>query len=137
MKNFSNASDKLAIGLSAACAVHCLILPLFILAIPQIAVSVVASEDFHLWMVFFVLPISIFALTMGCRQHQRYRLLIPGVSGLLLLVIAILVGEDLMGEWGEKSLTLAGSILIAFGHYHNYRLCQEVDNCHCDHGHNS
>lgn len=131
MKMISNLSDKLAIGLSAACTVHCLLLPLIIVVIPQIAGMAIASEEFHEWIIFFVLPISIFALTMGCRQHQRYRLLIPGVGGLLILVLAVLT-EEMLGEWAEKSLTLLGSALIAFGHYQNYKLCQNVDDCHCD-----
>ena len=131
MKYSSNTLDKLAIGLSAACAVHCLLLPLLILVVPQVATMVFASENVHEWMVLLVLPTSAYALTMGCRKHQRYRLLIPGVGGLAILVLAVLT-EEYLGEWGEKSLTLIGSALIAFGHFQNYKLCREVDDCHCD-----
>lgn len=62
-----------------------------------------------------VIPTSVFALTMGCKKHQRYRLLLWGISGLILMVLAILLGHDLIGE-GFNSVGWRFSPDIVFAH---------------------
>jgi len=63
-----------------------------------------------------VIPTSVYALTLGCKQHKRYRLLILGFIGLGLLVVALALGEERIGEAGEKILTVIGGGFVAFGH---------------------
>jgi len=88
------------------------------------------NERFHTWMLVAVIPTSIVALTLGCKQHKHYRLLILGITGLSLLCFAVL-GGSLIGESGEKLLTVLGSIFVASGHIWNYRLCQKSTECSC------
>lgn len=116
-------TDKLAISLSMLCAVHCLAFPIAMVWLPSIAALQLDGESFHFWMLIAVLPTSIYALTMGCLQHKRYELLAIGFVGLSLLVSAILL-EEIVGESGEKLLTVLGATLIAIGHYRNFRLCR-------------
>ena len=71
-----------------------------------------------------VIPSSAYALTLGCKQHQRYRLLILGFIGLTLLLLALVLGEERIGEVGEKILTVLGASIVATGHWFNFRLCQ-------------
>jgi hypothetical protein len=123
MKNFLAASDYTSIGLSLACAVHCLALPLLLVAIPSLASLGLDNELFHLWMLVAVIPISIFALTLGCKKHNRYSLLLLGFLGIACLISAVLL-EGLLGETGEKVLTLIGASLIAWGHFTNFKLCK-------------
>lgn len=75
MKTAQAATDKLAIGLSLACALHCLALPVLLALLPGMAALQLVNKDFHLWMVAAVLPSSVYALTLGCKQHKRYPLL--------------------------------------------------------------
>ena len=75
-------------------------------------------------MVVAVLPSSLYALTMGCKQHKRYQLLIWGIVGLALLVLALALGEERIGESGEKALTSRGHIGCS-GYWLNYRLCKK------------
>lgn len=89
------------------------------------------GEAFHLWMLFLVIPISVYALTMGCRQHKRFRLLALGIVGLLFLVLAVALGEGMLGEVWEKTLTLIGATIITLGHFWNYRLCRNQETCAC------
>ena len=120
-----NVTDKLAITLSIACAIHCLALPLILLLLPSFLVLQLNNEAFHTWMVIIVLPTSVYALFMGCKQHKRYKLLFIGFLGLTLLVLALWIGN----EYWEKVFTLVGSAVIASGHYWNYRLCQQHPIC--------
>jgi len=124
--------DKLSIGLSFLCALHCLALPFAVVLIPSLIALPLADEAFHKWMVFIVLPISLFALTMGCKGHKRYRVLLVGGVGLTILAGAAFFGHDLLGHNAEKVLTLIGTSIIAIGHYWNYKLCQTKPNCACN-----
>lgn len=134
MKNTQALSDKLAIGLSLMCVIHCLALPFALVLIPSMAALSLDNEAFHLWMVIAVIPTSVYALTLGCKTHKRYRLLALGGFGLLLLVTALILGVESIGEMGEKSLTLLGAIFVALGHWLNYQHCQSASRppCECD-----
>ncbi len=128
MKTLQNYTDRAAISLSFLCLAHCLILPLLLVILPSLTVLNLDNEMFHLGMVVFVIPTSLYALTLGCRKHQHYQLLAIGFLGLTFLLGAVL-GEEQIGEFGEKTLTVIGSVLIAFGHYRNFRLCQHKEDC--------
>ena len=122
-------TDKFSIGLSMLCAIHCLLLPLLLVAIPSLGSLHLQNESFHTWMIVAVIPTSIFALTIGCKKHQRYRLLLWGVTGLILMVLAITLGHDIVGEAGEKVLTLLGATFVVIAHWGNFKRCQQRKNC--------
>jgi carbon starvation protein CstA len=129
MKTVQEYTDKFAIGLSMLCAIHCLLLPLLLVALPSIGALQLQNEAFHFWMLAAVIPTSIYALSIGCKKHQRYRLLSWGLSGLILMLMAIFFGHDIAGEFGEKVLTLLGAILVVIAHWGNFRRCQQHQNC--------
>ena len=131
MKNIQIFTDKMAIGLSLICTIHCLAFPLIIVLLPNLAALQLDNEAFHLWMVLAVIPTSAFALTVGCKQHKKYSLIPVGLAGLTCLILAVVLGESLLGEYGEKILTAIGAGIITFGHYRNYRLCKRKESCPC------
>ena len=124
-------SDKAAISLSLLCAVHCLALPVFLILFPSMASLGLNNEALHFWVMLAVIPTSVYALTLGCKQHKRMHLLVVGLIGLIFLLFAVSIPASLLGETGEKVFTLLGSGLIAFGHFRNYRLCQHSQSCAC------
>ena len=129
MKNSQALTDKFAIGLSMLCAIHCLILPLLLVSLPILGALQLQNEAFHFWMLAAVIPTSIVALSMGCKKHQRYHLMLWGVSGLTLMIMAVLLSHQLIGEFGEKTLTLIGAVLVVFAHLGNFRRCQKNKDC--------
>ena len=129
MKTVQEYTDKFAIGLSMLCAIHCLLLPLLLVALPSIGALQLQNEAFHFWMLATVIPTSLYALTIGCKKHQRYRLLSWGISGLILMLMAVFFGHDIAGEYGEKILTLLGAILVVVAHWGNFRRCQQHESC--------
>ena len=131
MEREQMVTDKFAIGLSLICAIHCLALPLLLIILPSMIVLQLDNEIFHTLIIITVLPVSIFALTLGYKKHKRNWLLIVGFAGLLLLVIAVILGEETTGEFGEKLLTVLGASLVAAGHLWNFRLCQQLADCAC------
>ena len=131
MKTTQAITDRLAIGLSLMCVIHCLAITSLLALLPSVVALPLENEAFHIWMVVAVIPSSAYALTLGCKQHQRYRLLIPGSIGLTLLVLALVLGEERIGEVGEKILTVLGAGFVAAGHWFNFRLCQEHKHIDC------
>ena len=124
MINLQSIGDKVAIGLSLLCTLHCLAMPALLVLLPSLAlINFINDEAFHMWMLAAVIPISIYALVMGYKKHQNYGLLITGMLGIALLIGAIVLGEAFESELLEKSLTVAGAFIVAFSHFKNYKLC--------------
>ena len=131
MVGIQTFTDKMAASLSLLCALHCMAFPVIIVMLPSLAALQFDDEAFHTWMVLSVIPISVYALTMGCKQHKRYRLLGLGLFGLLFLLSAVLPGDELITDSWEKALTVTGAITISLGHYWNYSLCRRQESCAC------
>ncbi|MCY4039762.1 MAG: MerC domain-containing protein [Gammaproteobacteria bacterium] len=131
MKTLQEISDKMAIGLSLLCAIHCLAMPLAAVMLPSVAALSLDDELYHLWMLIAVFPVSAYALTLGCTKHKRYQLVLVGGAGLLLLGAAAFLGHDLLGHTWERLLTLIGASIIALGHFFNFRLCRRHEGCGC------
>lgn len=123
--SLQTVSDKTAISLSLLCSIHCLLLPVALVIIPTLASLPMGEEAFHKWMLLGVIPVSIFALTMGCKKHKRYQLLSYGLSGIGILIFAAFFGHDILGETGEKISTVIGSLVIVYGHFMNHKLCKQ------------
>ena len=123
-------SDKLAVGLSTACVIHCFFAPsLIALSYSFISFSI-ESELLHYLILLFAIPISIFALALGYKNHKKTSYLIIGISGLMLLLSAVLFSDILFGEAGEKFITVMGSIIVAYAHYKNHSICRQIE-CDC------
>ena len=123
-------TDKFAITLSLTCAVHCFFSPSFLILTSGFLSFSVDNEFIHTLILLVAAPVSICALVVGYRNHKTFSFIPVGVLGLLMLFSAVLLGESMLGEFGEKSLTLLGSILIAYSHFKNYKICKTLD-CSC------
>lgn len=123
--------DKIAMSISGLCVAHCLIFPIIIMLVPSLSVLGLTSESFHFWMIVTVIPSSIYALALGCKKHAKTSTFALGIVGLSCLLFAFLQGANLLGEQGEKALTVIGAIIIACAHVKNFTLCQQHDNCAC------
>lgn len=125
MENALNSKtvwDRLGIGLSGLCAVHCLLFPLVVALLPLWPVA----ESIHLWshpvLFLLIVPTVWLALRNGGYRRRGVSLLLLG--GLATVGMAGLL-HDWTGlvasEWGEALITLAGSVLLINGHWLNYR----------------
>lgn len=123
MKRSRILADKVAIGLSGLCVVHCLWLPITLLMSSTLTLS---NEFFHIAMVVLVVPVSLYALTVGLKAHQNRRIFIVGVMGVLLLISALLVESLHLGSYVEKSMTIFATLLLCFAHFNNLRGCDSA-----------
>ena len=124
-------SDKLAMTLSFACTIHCFFVPSFIILTSGFLSFSIDNEFIHYSILLLAVPISFYALISGYFNHKTIHFLPVGITGLLVLTVAVLLGEAVIGELGEKLLTLFGSIMVIYAHYGNHRACKALDcNCH-------
>ena len=125
-------SDKTAISLSALCLAHCLLVPSFLVFLSGYVSLSYNNELIHYALLFIAIPVSLYALITGERNHKSHAYLYAGLVGITALILAVTLGAQIWGETGEKALTTVGAILVAISHFKNYRLCREVecDNCH-------
>ena len=114
MKPFQSITDRLAIALSLACVIHCLALPVILIAVPSIVAVYLDSEYFHMWMVLAAIPTSIYALTLGCKEHKRNEFIVIAAIGLIFLLSALFFGEA-----AEQPLTVAGASFLSLAHWLN------------------
>ena len=129
MEQAGMKTDKAAIGLSLLCVVHCLVTPIAIVMFPALGATFLEGETFHYVLLFLVVPISLFSLGLGCRKHGHRDILLLGMFGVFLLCLIILVGEETLGELGEKLSTVAGAVFVASAHFRNFKACQDKK-CH-------
>ena len=120
--------DIIAVSISGLCALHCMLMPLALILFPVLSGSLFAGEEFHQLLLWVILPSSGLALWLGCRHHKDWLVLLLGLSGLLLLMLAAFQGHSWFGEWGERLVTVGGGVIMATGHIRNYRLCRH-DRC--------
>ena len=123
-------ADKASITLSLACMIHCLLMPSFLVLTSGFFALSIDNELIHKTFLIIVLPVSLYALISGYRNHKILSYFYLGTSGLWILVFAVFFGEGVLGEFAEKSLTLLGSLIVASSHYKNYKACKELD-CSC------
>ena len=106
--------DRLGIGLSGLCAVHCV--GTLVLAG---SLSVVLSNPLiHEVGLALALIIGLVAFGGGVARHARREPLMLGFAGLSLMAAALLIPHGP----GEAALTVAGVVLLAAGHLWNGRI---------------
>ena len=126
------ASDKFAMTMSFICVAHCFFTPTFLILTSGILSFSLDNEFVHKLIVLIAVPVSIYALSLGYKNHKTISFFPVGITGLCILVLVVILGESTLGEFGEKGLTLLGSIMVAFAHYRNYQTCRKIEcnNCH-------
>jgi len=132
MKVMQEFSDKTAISLSVICLIHCLVFPSFLVILSGYFTLSYENEFVHYLLLLIAIPVSIYALITGAKNHSNFTYLVTGLVGIISLIFAVTMGVELWDESGEIVFTTIGASLVAFSHYKNYKLCREVDcdSCH-------
>ena len=124
--------DTAAVVLSGVCMLHCLALPVVLTVLPILNISLLEESIFHLLLLVFILPVSLIALSIGCRQHKDLVTLLLGVLGLSILTFTAIFGHGLFGITGERIVTSIGGLILALAHIKNYLCCRKHA---CNHDH--
>ena len=114
--------DKIGITLSGLCAIHCLITPILLLAIPALG-AVFEAAWVHVVMAIFIVPIGIFAFYSGYLHHKKKGLMALGFVGLALIGAGLLLPLSRIDLFGHDVVTIAGSVCLIIAHVLNRRAC--------------
>jgi hypothetical protein len=119
--------DRIAIGLSTICLVHCLAVPVLVAVLPIAAISLQDNQHFHGLMLWLVVPTSVAGFGLGYRLHRRGGLVLAGAAGVAILAAAAIYGHTAWPEPFEVGVSVAGSLLLGAAHWLNFRA---VRRCH-------
>ena len=130
MISLTKRLDGLAVALSGACLIHCLLLPVAAAFMP-ILVPAAEAEWVHWGFVAFAVPTSILALRHGDAGLIGTHVLRLGAGvGLLLLALGAL-------GWPqpnyETAITVAGGLMLASVHLINFFRKKSNGNCVASH----
>jgi hypothetical protein len=109
--------DRLAMGLSGLCVVHCVATALMT-AILASAGAALANPAFHEIGFALAMGIGAIALARGYRLHGNWRPVAIGATGLLLMGAGLLATPLAV----EIALTVPGVLVLACAHRLNMRL---------------
>lgn len=120
--------DRLGIGLSGFCAIHCLFFPVVIVLLPLWPVA----EPIHFWthpiLFLLIVPTVYYALRKSEIPRRIPQLLYAGLA----VIAAAWLLHEWVGLWGESIITMAGSALLISGHWFNYRYQQFKHQGRCE-----
>ena len=128
--NAQKVSDKVSIGISLLCVMHCLLFPLFLILSSNYLTLFLNNELFHYTLLFLVVPLSLFALTIGLKNHNSFNIFIFGFIGIIFLLSALFFDIKILFVSSEIFLTILGSSFLMIAHYKNFQLCRHLD-CDC------
>lgn len=108
--------DRMAIGLSGLCAIHCVLTALFLGALTSMG-HIFSQPWIHETGLAIAIVLAGLAFYGGVRRHRAIWPLVIGGLGLALMALGLLLPHGA----GEAVFTIAGVVLVALGHYFNHR----------------
>ncbi len=121
--------------LSTACAIHCLVMPVVITALPLIGLGFLEERWFERAACGGMLALAALCLWRGCRMHREWRLLgLFALGGGLMLWLQFTAGPDCCAHdfsWFRAGGMGLGGLAIATAHVLNRRLCQRCQHPGC------
>lgn len=123
--------DAVGIGASAACAIHCALLPLFLNSLPLFGINIIHNTLFEAGMIVLALCIGSYSLYHGYKKHHHSILpLMVFFTGFVFLVL-----KQFFVQY-ETWLLIPAVALIITAHLLNFRFCRVHNHAHtddCDH----
>lgn len=121
----ARTADIAGITLSSACLVHCLVLPLALLAAPALGAWLCPPEWVHAAILLLALPAALIAMSDGWRRHRRWAPSVLAGMGIGLLTLGLAAHEGWLPtpdrESADRWLTSAGALTLAAAHLANWR----------------
>lgn len=121
--------DRLGITATSLCALHCILLPIILPALPLLGLSFLAD---HVWEHVFLIITAILGSYAVLSGFKRYHKKLYPFYMLLLGVVIYWMKHDFGEEW-QPLFIISGASLIVAAHLINIKLCNSCKQC-TDHG---
>ena len=124
---FRPVADSVGILSSGLCAMHCMLLPVWVVAGavgPLSGLAGLADESVHLVLVQIAAPAAVVAMGIGFYQHRDWAVVGLGAVGVTLLVASVTVMHTWTGEFGERLASVVAAGFLITAHMRNRRCCR-------------
>lgn len=122
--------DILGIVTSAACAIHCALLPVLVTSLPLFGINVIHNPYFEWGMIGVAFLVGSYSLFHGYARHHR--MLAP--LYIFSAGFIFLVAKQFFHAIENWFLIFAVPLIIS-AHFYNYRLCQRSKCVSTSHSH--
>ena len=119
--------DIVGMGLSVACAIHCLVAPVLLSTLSLLGTGFLGHEGFESIMIAMIAVLAGFAFFKGYRTHGRKGHFIFGGLGLLVFLI---LRPSVSAELEPYATVLGGSTFV-IGHFLNWKWSKPCEECEC------
>ena len=120
--------DIVGMGLSVACAIHCLAAPVLLSTLPLVGIEFVGHEGFESVMITMIAILAGFTFFKGYQTHGRKGHFILGAFGLsVFLFLRPSVSVEL-----EPYATVLGGSAFIIGHFLNWKWSKPCEECECE-----
>lgn len=117
--------DIVGMGLSVACAIHCLVAPVLLSTLSLLGIEFLGHEGFESIMIAMIAVLAGFAFSKGYRTHGRKGHFIFGGLGLLVFLI---LRPSVSAELEPYATVLGGSTFV-IGHLLNWKWSKPCEEC--------
>jgi hypothetical protein len=108
------------IVVSAACLVHCLVLPVVLAGLPTLAHRISHDPLIHYAFLAITIPVGLLAFIPGFLLHRHKGPILGAAVGLLGLSLGAF-GHDALGHKASHAATVLGGIILISAHLLNAR----------------
>lgn len=120
--------DRIGIAATSLCALHCILLPILLPALPLLGLSFLAD---HTWEHFFLLATALLGTVALFSGFKRYHKRLYPFYLLYLGIYIYWIKHDFAEQY-EPIFIICGAGLIVAAHFLNIRLCNSCKTCHDD-----
>jgi len=122
--------DRIGIGVSAACALHCLAMPVLLALTPTLSSVFVVGAGMERLLGISAVVLALACLCWGYRIHRKKRLIASFVCAAVFMVWGQMFAEGAL----EVALVVLGGLGLIGSHFLNRVLCKSCRDC-CAHSH--
>ena len=118
VKQTKSIWDKIGIAISSLCLVHCIALPLIVMAFPFLELD---HDHTHELFLVAIVAVVFIAFLPSYKKHGQKKILLFAGLGISSLLASIFAGHELGSEIGEHVLSIVGSLLLITAHVKNIK----------------
>lgn len=122
--------DTCGAFLSFTCAIHCLAMPILLVAFPLIGLEFISDGTIETFFITGMVAIALLTMWSGFRRHRRHAAFVFFAVALSFLLTGLILENDF-----HRPLIIFGAIGIAAAHILNRRFCcAQARGCLCPEG---